>query len=259
MQLAANIGMLFKDQPLLERIATAKQLGFQGVELAQPYTHSTSEWQQALAQQELPLVLINLPTGDFQQGGLGLACHPDRSEAFQQALETALPYIEALQPGIVNVLAGRQPPEHEWEACQEQLLRSLEQVCQRLAGLQVKITCEPINTLDQPGYFIPRADDWQTLADALNQPAFGLQLDLYHAARMQEDLDSLITRYLDQIVHVQFADCPGRSHPGTGTLPLEKLFGQLQQSGYSGWLAAEFSASSLENFDWIPHIHGISR
>lgn len=258
MQLAANIGMLFKDQPLLERIATAKRLGFQGVELAQPYAHTIKEWQQALTEQELPLVLINLPAGDFQQGGLGLACHPDRSEAFQEALETALPYIETLQPKVVNVLAGRQAPEYEQEACQEQLVRNLEQVCQRLAGLPVKITCEPINTLDQPGYLIPRADDWQVLADTLSQPAFGLQLDLYHAARMQEDLTALITRYLDQIVHVQFADNPGRSHPGTGSLPLEKLFQQLQQGGYSGWLAAEFSASYLENFDWIPHIHGIN-
>ncbi|SFX50089.1 hydroxypyruvate isomerase family protein [Marinospirillum alkaliphilum] len=257
MKLAANISLLFRDLPLLQRITQARQLGFSGVEVQFPYELAVSDWQSALQAADMPLVLINLPAGDFMQGGDGLACHPQRKHAFRQALEQALPYLDTLQPEVFNILAGRQPLEYETQACLDCLLDNLQFACERLADYPLRITCEPINNLDQPRYLTPRVADWTRLAEALQQPAFGLQLDIYHAARMQEDLTALIKEYAAQLAHIQFADSPGRSHPGTGNLNLDDLFQQLAEVGYSHWLAAEFPADSHEDFTWLSHIHGI--
>lgn len=255
MKLAANISLMFNDLPLKKRIKKAVELGFQGIEVQFPYEQPVNQWQQLLNEAQLPLVLINLPAGDFMQGGDGLACHPQRQAEFKQALEQSLPYIEQLQPSAINVLAGRQATGYSYQACFEQLAENLTLACQTLAKFPIKVTCEPINNLDQPNYLLPKVVNWQLLAEKIQQANFGLQLDFYHAAKMGESLPQLISEQAQAIVHVQFADYPGRSHPGTGQLNINQAFQQLKQQGYQGWLAAEFISHSSDNFSWIPHIH----
>lgn len=250
MKLAANITLMFQEIPLLERIAQAKKLGFQGVEVQFPYSETPEDWSQALQEAEMPLILLNLPVGDFMQGGAGLACHPERQADFDKALETSLPYIQALQPKVVNVLAGRQVEGYSRDACLEQLTLNLKKTCQQLSAFNLKVTCEPINNLDQPGYLTPRAQDWVQLARKVQADNFSLQLDLYHAARMQENLVELIHDYAEQLAHIQFADCPGRSHPGSGDINWPTVWSALLETGYAGWLAAEFPAQLTDDFSW---------
>lgn len=258
MKLAANISLMFNDLPLQQRIKQAAALGFQGVEVQFPYELAVEEWQQLLEEAKLPLVLINLPAGDFMQGGDGLACHPQRQQDFKQALEQSLPYIDKLQPQVVNVLAGRQVTGFSHQACLEQLVANLMLACKTLAVYPVTVTCEPINNLDQVNYLTPSVADWVQLAALVKQPNFALQLDLYHAARMGDSLSALISDHSADLAHIQFADYPGRSHPNTGNLPLTEVFQQLKQQGYQGWLAAEFPSQSIDNYDWKSSIYEIT-
>lgn len=251
MKLAANISLMFNDLPLQQRIKQAAELGFQGVEIQFPYELPVEEWQQLLKEANLPLVLINLPAGDFMQGGDGLACHPERQQDFQQALEQSLPYIAKLQPSVVNVLAGRQVAGFSRQACFAQLAANLTLACKVLAIYPVTVTCEPINNLDQVNYLTPRVADWVQLAAQVKQPNFALQLDLYHTARMGDSLQQLISERHADLAHIQFADYPGRSHPNTGSLPLTEVFQQLKQQGYQGWLAAEFLSLSTDSYAWL--------
>ena len=59
--LAANLSLLFPELPLTERVAAARQAGFDGVEIQFPYDTPAEQLASALAAAELPLVLINLP------------------------------------------------------------------------------------------------------------------------------------------------------------------------------------------------------
>lgn len=254
MKLAANISLMFNDLPLNKRLLKAAELGFQGIEVQFPYQLPVKKWQQLLDEAQQPLVLLNLPAGDFMQGGDGLASHPLRQAEFKQALEHSLTYIEALKPSVVNLLAGRQVKGFSHQACLDQLVANLKLTCNTLKALPVKITCEPINNLDQANYMIPKATDWYQLAQLVQKSNFGLQLDFYHAARMGDSLEKIIQQLGESLVHIQFADYPGRSHPGTGQLNLTAAILQLKQQGYQGWLAAEFSSSSKDNFHWIPFI-----
>lgn len=257
MKLAANISLMFNDLPLEKRIKKAAELEFQGVEVQFPYELPVEKWQQLLKEANLPLVLINLPAGDFMQGGDGLACHPQRQTEFKQALELSLPYIEKLQPKVVNVLAGRQVAGFTHQACLEQLAANLTLVCKTLASFPVTVTCEPINNLDQPNYLTPTIADWQQLAKQVKQPNFSLQLDFYHAAKMGDSITQIISEQNKTIGHIQFADFPGRSYPGSGQLNLQQAFQQLKQQSYQGWLAAEFPSLSTDDYSWTRHIHAI--
>ena len=57
--------------------------------------------------------------------------------------------------------------------------------------------------------------------EQVGAPNVGFLADLYHLAKMGEDVAEVLTRYRDTIMHVQVADPPGRGAPGTGTLDFE--------------------------------------
>jgi hydroxypyruvate isomerase len=78
--------------------------------------------------------------------------------------------------------------------------------------------------------------------------------DLYHLARMGEDLPGVLARHAADIAHIQIADVPGRGAPGTGGLDYEAVFGQLAAQGYPGCIGCEFKpndpADSSTSFGW---------
>jgi hydroxypyruvate isomerase len=83
----------------------------------------------------------------------------------------------------------------------------------------------------------------------------GFLADLYHLAKMGEDVAEVLTRYRDAIMHVQVADPPGRGAPGTGTLDFEPAFAALARDGYAGWVGLEYvspnPSASTGSFDWL--------
>jgi hydroxypyruvate isomerase len=78
--------------------------------------------------------------------------------------------------------------------------------------------------------------------------------DLYHLAKMGEDLPDVLARHAADIAHIQVADVPDRGAPGTGKLDFEALFAQLATQGYAGWIGCEYKpsdpADSSTSFGW---------
>ena len=82
---SANLSLLFKELPLIDRFSAAKNAGFDAVEIQFPYELTIEQIHEELEINDLDLVLINVPAGDLMQGGDGLACVPKRENAFRQA------------------------------------------------------------------------------------------------------------------------------------------------------------------------------
>jgi len=78
------------------------------------------------------------------------------------------------------------------------------------------------------------------------------QYDVYHMAMMGEDVCDVITRYADQIGHIQFADTPQRGEPGTGMLDFKSIFRAIETSRYQGWVGAEYKPSNKtsQTLEW---------
>jgi len=103
---AANLGYLFTDRPLLERIDTAAACGFKAIELQFPYDVPASAVKAAIAKNKLTVLGINTPPGE-RDGEFGLAAVPGREKDFQGLFARALDYIATIGGSAVHCLAGK--------------------------------------------------------------------------------------------------------------------------------------------------------
>lgn len=60
-KIAANISMLFREMPLLDRFRASRAAGFDGVEMQFPYSDAGTLLARAAADAGMPVILINAP------------------------------------------------------------------------------------------------------------------------------------------------------------------------------------------------------
>lgn len=237
-KLAANLTMLFTEYPLLERFERAAAAGFRGVELLFPYSEPPETVLDALERNDIELVLINLPGGDWEAGDRGIAAQPARRDEFAQGLKLAVDYANVLRPPRINCLAGKIGSEPN---ARQALADNVELAAGALGQIGVQLTIEPVNNIDVPGFALPTTQSALDLIAEINSPNVGLQYDIYHAIRMDEDPFAFIEQHGGEVSHIQIADVPGRHQPGTGHIDFAKLFQVIDDSGYKGWVSLEYT------------------
>ncbi|GAA5317661.1 MAG: TIM barrel protein [Candidatus Pelagadaptatus aseana] len=252
LKLCANISLLFGEYSLCDRFRAALDNGFQAVEIQFPYDTSLSELIEVKRETGLQLPLINVPAGDLMNGGEGLAANPKCRDAFKRAVEQCLSYAEPLGVEKVNVLAGRCYQDTETERYYDQFLHNLDYAADQLQSIGVQATFEAINTFDMPHFLIHSFASMQQVLSDLNHTNVAMQYDLYHMARMGEDLTQQLGSHLPQIGHIQFADTPDRHEPGSGNLNLQPLLQLLRDKGYRHWVGAEYkpSGKTADGLGW---------
>ena len=255
---AANLSMLFTEQPFLDRFAAAARAGFEAVEFLFPYEHPAQEIRSRLDAHGLQLVLHNLPAGDWAAGERGIACHPDRVAEFREGVSRAIDYAQALGVGQLNCLAGKRPEGVSVDQAQRTLVANLRYAADRLGGAGLKLLVEPINRFDIPGFFLTRTDQALALMDEVGADNLFLQYDLYHAQRMEGELAATLTQQLPRIAHVQLADNPGRNEPDTGEIAYPFLFAHLDRIGYAGWVGCEYKPATTTEagLGWLAAARG---
>jgi hydroxypyruvate isomerase len=253
MKIAANLSMLFTELPLIERVAAAAKAGFDGVEIQFPYEISPVQLKRELDRYAMPLVLINLPAGDLMSGGLGLAAVSSRQAQFDVVLRDALLYAATARPLCVNVLPGRLAEGGARNAALGCLIGNLRKAAEAFQALDIKVVVEAINPVDMPGFLINTPQHLEEVVSLVGHANCLAQLDLYHMARQQLDIEAGIRLLVDRIGHVQFADCPGRGVPGSGEVDFMPLLKCLRDTGYQGWLGAEYKPEeqALDSMKWL--------
>ena len=253
LRFAANLAWLFTEHPFLERFAAARAAGFGAVEFPVPYDHPGEEIAERLRANHQQCVLFNLPMGDKARGDFGIACRPGREDDFRADVALAIEYAKHLRPPRINCISGLASAADDRRACETTLLANLRFAAREFARVGVQLVLEPINTVDVPGFFVPRAADGARLVRTVDDDNFGLQFDLYHTAMMGDDCAALFDQLRPVIRHVQFADAPGRNEPGTGTVPLAQIFDHIERSDYPGWVSAEYrpSRATVETLHWM--------
>ena len=253
LRFAANISWLFTELPFLDRFAAARGAGFSAVEMRSPYEHPARVVAELLHENALQCVLFNLPMGDRERGDFGLACRPGREEEFRDGVARAIEYARALKPPRVNCIAGLALEGEDRDLLMRTLVDNVRFASNALAREGIELLMEPVNTVDTPGYIVPRCRDVVDVIARAATNGFGLQFDLYHAAMMGDDLASTFEAMRPYIRHVQFADAPGRGEPGTGKSPLDVLLRRIAASDYTGWVSAEYrpTRETLRTLHWL--------
>jgi hydroxypyruvate isomerase len=249
-KIAANISMLFRELRLLDRFQAAGSAGFDGVEMQFPYAESPDELARAAQIAAMPVVLINAPVS--REYPMGLAGRPEMRDSFRAQLAQIGEYAQALNVRFVHVLAGPINSIGERERCRSTYAENLLLAADVLAPLGVSVLVEALNSHDVPNYLVGTLDDAESILDRCGQRV-GLQLDLYHVARMGLDPAAELERLLPLVRHIQFADAPGRHEPGTGSLGFESSLRVLGAGGYRGWLSAEYIplAATAAGLGWL--------
>ncbi|NBR29599.1 MAG: hydroxypyruvate isomerase, partial [Betaproteobacteria bacterium] len=104
--LAANLTLMFNEVDFLDRFAAAAKAGFKGVEFLFPYDYDKNVLKQKLAENNLSLVLHNMPAGNWANGERGIGCHADRVAEFEDGVDRAIDYATTLGCKQLNCLAG---------------------------------------------------------------------------------------------------------------------------------------------------------
>jgi hydroxypyruvate isomerase len=249
---SANVSMLFPGMPLLDALETAAHAGFHTLELIDPYQLQPATLVRALRDRDLTVDLLNLPMGDFAAGERGLAGDPDRRAEFRAGLDVAQEVIELVRPRKVNVLAGRSVPGHARQVSIDCLVDNLAFAADQLRPTGVRVVTEMINPWDVPGFLVSSVPVAQEVLAALEGRVW-LQLDIYHLQRIQGELLRTIAALAPLTGHIQIADAPDRSEPGTGEINIRNVLAGIAATGYDDFIGLEYrpSPGCVDPFAWV--------
>jgi len=235
---AANLGYLFTDRPLLERIDAAAACGFKAIELQFPYDVPASAVKAAIAKNKLTVLGINTPPGE-RDGEFGLAAVPGREKEFQVLFARALDYIAAIGGSAVHCLAGKVAPEQR-PAAERVFIDNLKVAAEFAAAKNIGLLIEPINARDRPNYFLNRVELAADIIAKAGKPNLRMQFDFYHVQIVGGDLLHRLEQHLPVIGHLQCAAVPSRHEPDEGEVNYRYVFEAVDRLGYRGWIGAEY-------------------
>jgi hydroxypyruvate isomerase len=255
---AANLTMLFNEVPFLDRFAAAAEAGFEAVEFLFPYPYSIADLRQRLDDNNLQIVLHNLPAGNWEGGERGIACLPDRKEEFREGVSKAIEYAKALNVPQLNCLVGIPPASVSREDARATIVENLKFAAAALKKEGIRLLVEPCNHFDIPGFALNKSQEGLDVIRDVGSDNLFLQYDIYHMQRMEGELAATIKRNLPLIAHVQLADNPGRNEPGTGEINYPFLFSLLDSVGYQGWIGCEYKprATTEASLGWLSELAG---
>jgi hydroxypyruvate isomerase len=254
---SANLSFLFKDAPFAERFARARDVGFTGVEFMWPGAEEVAAVERAVTETGLEVALFNFDAGDMAAGDRGLLSDPARARRFRENVPVALERAAKIGCTRLNALVGVRLPELELEAQLELARQNVAWAAERAQVQGASIMIEAVNTFDNGPYLLDTTANAVKFLDAVRTDNVALQYDVYHMQRMEGNLSDTISQALPRIGHVQIADPPRRTEPGTGEINYGYILDLLERSGYTGWVGLEYNPSTPtteESLGWIKEL-----
>jgi hydroxypyruvate isomerase len=248
---AANLGYLFTERALLERIDAAAASGFKAIELQFPYDVPAAQVKAAIARNKLTVLGVNTPPGD-REGEFGLAAVPGREKDFDKLFARALDYISEIGGSAVHCLAGKVAPEQRTEA-ERVFIDNLQRAADLAAANNITLLIEPINARDRPNYFLNRVEHAADIIAKAGKPNIRMQFDFYHVQIVGGDLLHRLEQYLPVVGHLQCAAVPSRHEPDEGEINYPYVFEAVDRLGYRGWIGAEYRprARTEDGLGWL--------
>jgi hydroxypyruvate isomerase len=246
---SANLGFLWPDRPLLERIDAAAAAGFKAIELHWPYATPAAEVKARCERHDLVLLGVNTPIGNGAQGDFGLGAQEGREAEFRETFVQTVAYAREAGASAVHVMAGVVAPESKavaWKVFVQNLRFAAE------AAPDLVLLLEPINQRDKPGYFYSSIGEAADIIAEAGAPNLKIMFDVYHVGVSEGDVTKRLEKHLSDIGHVQIAAVPSRAEPDEGEISYRSIFATLERIGYAGWTGCEYKprAGTDEGLAW---------
>jgi hydroxypyruvate isomerase len=252
---AANLGFLWHELPLLQRIEAAAKAGFRAVEMHWPYEVAAHDVRRACDANALSILGINTAPGRIADGDFGLGAVRGREGEFQSAIDQAIAYCLASGATAVHAMAGNVPAQLRC-AARNVFIHNLQLAADKTAAHGLTLLLEPLNPRDHPHYFYSTIGVAADLIAELGRSNIKLQFDVYHVGVSEGDILTKLQRHLPIIGHVQIAAVPSRAEPDEGEVAYDAIFEGLERMGYAGWIGCEYRprAATQDGLCWAQHL-----
>lgn len=257
MRFSANIGFLWDNLALPERINAAASAGFDAVECHFPYNHEPQEIKQALAENNIPMVGLNTALGP--EGYFGVAAIPGEETRARELIDQAVEYAYAIDAANINVVAGLSGENSGNAKSAEATYRSnLQYACEKAASYNKTIVIEPLNPRAVANYHLYTVEQAVETIEAVNSLTgthnIKMMFDFFHAQIVQGDLETLIRDNIQHFGHVQISAVHDRGEPDRGEINYPYVLQVLESAGYEGYIGAEYKPrgnSVEEGLSWM--------
>ena len=239
--LAASVSWMFQEAALLDRFALAAAAGFRAVEIQAPYSEPATLLADRIREADLQAVLINTP--------VALAAVPGEERAFRTGMQQAIEYATTLGCEQIHCLAGRTDDP----AAESTFVGNVRWAADRAAEHGIRILLEPLNTVDNPGYFLTGSKQARRIIDQVGRDNVRLQCDFYHLQIMEGRLTETLSTQFDVIGHIQISGVPGRHEPDERQeINYPFLLSLIDDLGFDGWVGCEYRprGDTLAGLDW---------
>ena len=241
---SANIEMLAPPVDFLDRIAVAKESGFDAIEFWSWEGKDLASIKERCSAHGLAVSALSgdgkewaLCDGDHRKGYIDYA-RASFEAAAKVGCTTVVIHSNALDDGpVVDDYHGRD---------ERLLYMDMHRTLVELAPYaeKAKITCvlEPLNRhVDHSGYLLHTIKDAAMVVRSVASERIKVLFDMYHMQIEQGNLISTYDRYRDAIGYIHIADSPGRGEPGTGEINYQNVFSHLRDAGHSGYIGFELA------------------
>jgi 2-dehydrotetronate isomerase len=234
LKLSANLGFLWKELPLPQRIANAALAGFDAVEMHDDWQEYDSVLlAEALVSARLPVESINTTMA----GNAGIAAVAGKEAEARAAIDRALAAARTFGARAVHVTAGKAERNAANTAA---YIANLRHACAGARSLGISVLIEPIADANISGYFLSTPAFADEIMAELPDSSLLMLFDCFHVATLGLPIEETFSSRATRIGHVQIAGFPGRGEPSTGTLDYAKLLPALVAGGYCGAFGAEY-------------------
>lgn len=253
-QYSANVGFLWSDRPLPERIFCAEKAGFDAVECHFPYEHDASEIKTVLDQTGLQMIGIN--TGLGPEGYFGLSAISGMEKKARELIDQAIEYAAVVDAKNINVVAGLTNGKFAGDHPEASKVyrENLCYACEKAQSYGKTIVIEPLSPRAVAGYHFYTIEQGVEIVESVGMDNLKLMLDFFHAQIVQGDLETLIRQYAKYLGHVQLSAVHDRGEPDNGEINYPYLLNILVEAGYTGYIGAEYKprGKSVESgLSWL--------
>jgi hydroxypyruvate isomerase len=255
---SANLGFLWTELPLLDRLTAAARAGFRAVELHYPYATPPETVKAACARLGLTLLGVNTDIGAPPNQHMGLGAVGGRERDFQALIDQSIAWQAAAGGTSIHAMAGLIPPEQH-DAATEILVRNLGEAAPKAAAHGLTLLLEPLNPRSNPGYFYSTVEAIDAVIAAVGAPNVKLMFDVFHVGVSEGDVITRLHKFWPRIGHVQIAAVPSRAEPDEGEIAFPAIFRELEKLGYAGWIGCEYRprGTTDEGLGWTKRL-GVS-
>jgi hydroxypyruvate isomerase len=123
----------------------------------------------------------------------------------------------------------------------ESCVRGLDALAAEAADASVTLLFELLNGVDHPDYHAASTAFMAEVVERVDAPSVRALYDVYHAARMGEDVVADVARHAPLIGHLHVAGAPGRGFPGPEQeIDYAAVIAAAEAAGYDGRVGHEF-------------------